>query len=82
LSVVLVLKLSKMKRLVIIVMLGLFLVSSCARRVVYVKEPQQTIVIKKAPRNHKMLVVKGKRYYFWNGKYHRKTTNGYVIAKI
>jgi len=63
-------------------MFGLFLVSSCARRVVYVKEPQQTVVIKKVSRNHKIVVVKGKRYYFWNGKYHRKTSRGYVVTRI
>ena len=41
-----------------------------------------TVVVKKAPRNHKVVVIKGHRYYTWNGKYYKKTRNGYVIVKV
>jgi len=41
-----------------------------------------TVVIKKAPRNHKVVVIKGKRYYTWNGKHYRKTRRGYVFVKV
>ncbi len=42
----------------------------------------RVVVVKKAPRNHKVVVVKGQRYYTWNGKYYKKTRKGYVITRI
>ena len=42
----------------------------------------RTVVIKKAPRNHKIVVVKGKRYYTWGGKRYKKTMRGYVVVNI
>lgn len=54
--------------------------SSCARRVV-VKTPRTTVV-RVAPKNHKIVVVKGKRYYYWNGRHYKKTRKGYVIVKV
>lgn len=41
-----------------------------------------TVVIKKAPRNHKVIFIKGKRYYTWNGKHYRKTRRGFVFIKV
>ena len=41
----------------------------------------QTVVIKKAPKHHKVVVIKGKRYYTWDGKRYRKTRRGYVFVK-
>ena len=41
-----------------------------------------SVVIKKAPRHHKVVVVKGKRYYTWNGRHYRKTNKGYVYVRI
>ncbi len=41
-----------------------------------------TVVVKKAPRNHKVVVVKGKRYYTWDGKHYKKTRKGYIITRI
>jgi hypothetical protein len=41
-----------------------------------------TVIIKKAPRNHRVVIIKGKRYYTWNGKHYRKTKRGYVFIKV
>ena len=53
--------------------------TSCASRVVV--RPATTHV-KVAPKHHKIVVVKGKRYYFWNGRHYKKTTKGYVVVKV
>ena len=55
--------------------------NSCARRVV-VAQPTTVTVVKKLPRQHKVVRVKGKRYYFFNGKHYKKTRNGYVIVRL
>jgi len=55
--------------------------SSCARRVV-VTQPASVTVVKKLPRQYKVVRVKGKRYYFFNGKHYRKTRNGYVVVRV
>jgi hypothetical protein len=55
--------------------------TSCATRVV-VKQPASVTVVKKLPRQYKVVRVKGKRYYFFNGKHYRKTRNGYVIVRV
>ncbi len=55
--------------------------NSCARRVV-VAQPATVTVVKKLPRQHRVVRVKGKRYYFFNEKHYRKTRNGYVVVKI
>ncbi|MBT8260411.1 MAG: hypothetical protein HKO92_07225 [Flavobacteriaceae bacterium] len=54
--------------------------TSCATRVA-VTAPHTTVV-KVAPKHHKIVVVKGKRYYFWNGKHYKKTRRGYVVVKV
>ncbi|MBC3758447.1 hypothetical protein H7U19_08535 [Hyunsoonleella sp. SJ7] len=55
-------------------------VSSCATRVV--TRPASVTVVKTPPRNYKVVTVKGKRYYFWNGKHYRKTRRGYVFVRV
>jgi len=55
--------------------------SSCATRVV-VKQPASVTVVKKLPRQYKVVRVKGKRYYFFNGRHYRKTRNGYVVVRV
>jgi len=55
--------------------------SSCASRVV-VKQPATFTVVKKLPRQYKVVRVKGKRYYFFNGKHYRKTRSGYVVVRV
>ena len=54
--------------------------SSCATRVV--NKPATVIVVKKAPIHYKIVKVKGKRYYFWNGNHYKKTRKGYVIVRV
>ncbi|NMH89275.1 DUF6515 family protein [Flavivirga algicola] len=54
--------------------------SSCATRVA--TKPAKITVVKKAPRHYKIVRVKGKRYYFWNGNHYKKTSRGYVIVRV
>ncbi|MGV6830221.1 MAG: DUF6515 family protein [bacterium] len=57
--------------------------SSCARRVVVATPNTKTVnVVRVAPKNHKVVVVKGRKYYYWNGRYHQKTRKGYVVVKV
>ncbi|NRA93183.1 MAG: hypothetical protein HRU26_10960 [Psychroserpens sp.] len=56
-------------------------VNSCARRVV-TTTPATVTVIKTPPRNYKVVRVKGKRYYFWNGNHYKKTRKGYVLVRV
>jgi hypothetical protein len=69
------------KYLFILALLPLFLMS-CAPRIIVPSATQKVVYIKKAPASHKIVVVKGKRYYRWNGKYHRKTRHGYVVVHL
>ena len=55
--------------------------TSCATRVV-TKPVAKVTVVKTPPKHYKIVKVKGKRYYFWNGKHHRKTRSGYVVVRI
>ncbi|WP_120200059.1 DUF6515 family protein [Ichthyenterobacterium magnum] len=54
--------------------------SSCATRVV--TRPATVTVIKSPPKHYKIIRVKGKRYYFWNGKHYKKTRKGYVLVRV
>lgn len=54
--------------------------SSCATRVA--TRPATVTVVKTAPKHHKIVTVKGKRYYFWNGNHYRKTRRGFVIVRV
>ncbi|MCD2258192.1 DUF6515 family protein [Psychroserpens luteolus] len=54
--------------------------SSCATRVV--TRPATVTVIKTPPKHYKIVRVKGKRYYFWNGKHYKKTRKGYVVVRV
>ena len=56
-------------------------ITSCATRP-RTKTPTKVIVVQKRPANYKVVRVKGKRYYFWNGKHYKKTRRGYVIMKV
>lgn len=58
----------------------LFNLTSCATRAV--ASPAKVTVIKKAPSNYKIVTVKGKRYYYWNGKHYKKTRRGFVLVKL
>jgi len=58
----------------------MFSLSSCATRVV--TRPATLTVVKTAPKHHKIINVKGKRYYFWNGNHYKKTRKGFVIVRV
>ncbi|MDJ0644822.1 MAG: hypothetical protein QNJ57_02460 [Flavobacteriaceae bacterium] len=60
----------------------LLLGSSCVVHTRPAHTHTRTVVVKKAPRYHKVVVIKGKRYYTWNGKYYKKTRRGYVVVKV
>ena len=71
-----------MRTLVVIISLCFAMsLTSCATRVA-VATPTTVKVVKVAPKNHKVVVIKGKRYYFWNGRYHKKTRKGYVVVRV
>jgi len=55
--------------------------TSCATRVA-VRTTPNVNVVKVAPKHHKIVVVKGKRYYFWNGRHYKKTRKGYIVIKV
>ena len=59
-------------------MLCIFTSTSCAT--VVVKQPKRVVV--KRPATYKIVRVKGRKYYVWNGRYHRKTRKGYVFVKL
>jgi len=63
-----------------ILVIALLSFSSCARRVVVA--PSTVTVVKTPPKTYKIVKVKGKRYYFWNGKHYRKTRKGYVLVRV
>ncbi len=72
-----------MKKYLFILAIATVSFSSCTTRVVTTTPaPNRVVVVKKAPRNHKVVVVKGQRYYVWNNTYHRKTSRGYVVVKV
>ncbi len=54
--------------------------SSCAARLV--NSPSSVTIVKTAPKNYKIVKVKGKRYYFWNGNHYRKTPKGFVVVRV
>lgn len=54
--------------------------TSCATRTV-VQTPKYTVV-KVAPKHHKIVIIKGKRYYFWNERHYKKTRRGFVVVKV
>jgi len=70
-----------MKKLLFLFAIMAFTFTSCATRVVTPAPATKVVLVKKAPKNHKVVVVKGKRYYSWNGNRYRKTNRGYVLVK-
>lgn len=54
--------------------------SSCATRVT--ARSSSVTIVKTAPKHYKIVRVKGKRYYFWNGNHYRKTRKGFVIVRV
>lgn len=60
--------------------IGLLSFNSCARRVIVT--PSTVNVVKTPPKHYKVVRLKGKRYYFWNGKHYKKTRRGYVVVRV
>ncbi len=58
-----------------------FSFTSCATRVV-TRPATNVTVVKTPPKHYKIVKVKGKRYYYWNGKHYKKTRKGYVIVRV
>ncbi|MEM7186854.1 MAG: DUF6515 family protein [Bacteroidota bacterium] len=71
-----------MKSFILLLVLMAFTFTSCATRVVTTVPTSKVVVVKQAPRSHKVVVVKGKRYYRWGGNYYRKTNRGYVLVRV
>ncbi|WP_435261898.1 DUF6515 family protein [Tenacibaculum sp. nBUS_03] len=68
--------------LIIIGLVFTVLTTSCAPRVVVKKPRTKKVVVVKRPAKYKIVRIKGKKYYFWNGRYHRKTSRGYIVVRI
>ncbi|MFD1161275.1 MULTISPECIES: DUF6515 family protein [Hwangdonia] len=60
----------------------LFMLSATSCATYVETRPAKVTVIKKAPKHYKIVRVKGKRYYFWNGNHYRKTRKGFVIVRV
>ncbi|NND62894.1 MAG: hypothetical protein HKN48_06830 [Flavobacteriaceae bacterium] len=71
-----------MKKYLFLFALIALVFSSCATRVVTTTPRTNVVVVNKAPRSHKIVVVKGKRYYYWGGRHYRKTNRGFVFVKV
>ncbi len=65
--------------IIIFGILSMLTTTSCATRVV--NQPEKVVVVKR-PTKYKVVHIKGKKYYMWNGHYHRKTKRGYVLVKF
>ncbi|MFD0962489.1 hypothetical protein [Pseudofulvibacter geojedonensis] len=55
--------------------------NSCATRVKARATAKKVTVVKVAPRGHKVVYVKGAKYYTWNGKRYQKTRRGYILVR-
>ena len=57
-----------------------FGLTSCAATVR--TSPSKVVVVKKLPRTHKVIRIKGVKYYKFNGKHYRKSKRGYVAVRL
>lgn len=55
--------------------------NSCARPVI-IQQPTSVTIVKKLPHSYKIVRIKGKRYYFFNGNHYRKTNRGFVMVRV
>lgn len=69
------------KSLILLLVIFIYGFTSCATRV-RTKTPTNVVVVQKRPTNYKIVKVKGKRYYLWNGNHYTKTRRGYVLVKV
>jgi uncharacterized protein with PIN domain len=67
----------------LIVLLSAFFILSLSSCVTHVRAtPTKIVFIKTPPKHHKVVQIKGKRYYFWNGKHYKRTREGYVVIRV
>ncbi|MCL6293380.1 DUF6515 family protein [Jejuia spongiicola] len=69
-------------RTIVILFSVLFILSSTSCATYVEARPANVTIIKSTPKRYKIVKVKGKRYYFWNGNHYRKTNKGYVIVRV
>lgn len=69
------------KHILLLGTLSFLVTTSCATKVV-TTAPDKAVIVKKAPQNHSVVYVNGKKYYRWKGNHYRKTRRGFVIVKI
>lgn len=72
-----------MKTFIYAIAFILFTVSSisCITRVHRKPVHKTTKVVRIAPKGHKVIYVKGNKYYKWNNKHYRKTKRGFVVVR-
>jgi len=56
--------------------------TSCITRVHTKPAYKTTKIVRVAPKGHKIIYVKGQKYYKWNNKHYRKTHRGYVVVRL
>jgi hypothetical protein len=72
-----------MKYLITICLAIIFFMNGCARRTVVVtNSPYTTTVVKSLPTNHRIVHVKGVKYYYFNGRHYKRTPRGYVLVRV
>ena len=70
-----------MKKIILLILFVVtFSLESCVVRQITSKP--NLVIVKKAPRNHQVIVIKKKKYYKWAGKYYKKTRRGYFVVRL
>ncbi|MDO6743381.1 hypothetical protein Q4553_02220 [Tenacibaculum soleae] len=70
-----------MKKIILLLMISFLVFQSCAVRKRNTRV-HKVMTIKKAPKNHKVVVIKNKRYYTWGGKHYKNTKRGFIVAHL
>jgi len=62
----------------------LFILSStsCVTRVHRKPVHKTTTIVRVAPKGHKVIYIKGNKYYKWNNKHYKKTKKGFVVVRL
>lgn len=71
-----------MKNLSLVLIIAFFLQSCIVRPRPATHHHHSKVVYTKAPKHYKIVLVKGKKYHYWNGKHHKKTRKGYVVVRV
>ena len=66
--------------IVLLAILFSFTLTSCVTTVR--ATPAKVVVLKRLPKVHKVIYIRGHCYYKWNGVYHRKTARGFVVVRV